>query len=159
MIETTVRPATRDDLATLVAYNRGLARETEGRELDAATLAAGVRALLEDPRKGFYLVAERAGRVVGQLMVTYEWSDWRNGTFWWIQSVYVALDARRTGVYRALYDAVITAARAAGDVCGVRLYVEKANGPARQTYRALGMAAAVYDLYEVDFVLAHAPPH
>jgi ribosomal protein S18 acetylase RimI-like enzyme len=85
-------------------------------------------------------------------MVTYEWSDWRNGTFWWIQSVYVPEASRRTGVYRSLYARVLEMAREAGGVCGVRLYVETANARAQATYAALGMQRAHYELYEVDFV-------
>lgn len=130
-----------------------MALETEGKALDPETTLLGTRAVLEDPAKGFYLVAEHEGRFVGQLLVTFEWSDWRNGTFWWIQSVYVVPEARRTGVYRALHGFVLEKARAEKDVCGVRLYVEKQNERAQATYRAMGMSAAHYDIYEIDFVL------
>lgn len=152
MNELTFRRAAPPDLAAIVESNRALALETEGKALDAATLERGVAALLADEGKGFYLLAERAGQFVGQLMVTYEWSDWRNGTFWWIQSVYVSAAARRTGVYRSLYARVLEMAREVGGVCGVRLYVDTANARAQATYAALGMQRAHYELYEVDFV-------
>jgi ribosomal protein S18 acetylase RimI-like enzyme len=125
-----------------------MARETEQRELDPARLTHGVEQGLADPAKGRYFVAELDGRVAGCLMVTTEWSDWRDGWFWWIQSVYVASDARGRGVYRALHDHVRVAARAAGDVVGLRLYVEKENARAQRTYQQLGMTETGYRLYE-----------
>ena len=103
-----------------------------------------------DARRGFYLVAETAGQVVGQLLVTAEWSDWRNAYFWWVQSVYVSPDYRRRGVYRALDSHIRAEARRRGDTCGVRLYVERANHVARQAYTNLGMTRSRYDLYEID---------
>lgn len=150
----TLRRAVPSDAAAIAAHNRAMAADTEGVELDPGRLAAGVAAALADPSKGFYLLAERDGRVVGQLLVTSEWSDWRDGTFWWIQSVYVLPDARRQGVYRALYAHVLETARAAPDVCGVRLYVHHDNAAAAATYAALGMARAPYEVFEVDFVIA-----
>ncbi|HEX7338995.1 MAG TPA: GNAT family N-acetyltransferase [Rhodanobacteraceae bacterium] len=145
-----IRRATLADVDHLVAWNAAMARETEAKVLDTATLAAGVRGLLADDANGFYLVAERAGQTVGCLMVTYEWSDWRNGRFWWIQSVYVVPAARRQGVFRALYRAVEAQARAAGAV-GLRLYVELENTRAQQTYAALGMTRCRYHMYEAEF--------
>ena len=150
----TVRRAGPDDLEVVVAGNTGLAQETEDLELDAARLSAGVREVLKHPSRGFYLLGERGGQVVGQLMLTTEWSDWRNGEFWWIQSVYVHPDARRTGVYRGLYEQVLALAREHGNVCGVRLYVEHENERAQQTYAALGMQRSCYAMFEVDFVLS-----
>jgi ribosomal protein S18 acetylase RimI-like enzyme len=127
-----------------------MAWETEGKRLDLATLRRGVRAVLEDPTKGFYLVAVGPEeQVVGQLMVTFEWSDWRDGTIFWIQSVYVAPEARRRGVYRALHEAVLTHARAHRGVA-VRLYVEKHNRGAQETYRRVGMSPAIYELMEQE---------
>jgi GNAT superfamily N-acetyltransferase len=143
----TVRPAQPDDLPSLVEFNRAMAWETEALVLDLARLSAGVRAVLDDPANGHYLVAERAGAAVGSLMVTFEWSDWRNARFWWIQSVYVAPDARRQGVYRALYAATRDAARDAG-ACGLRLYAEVHNTRAHETYRALGMRDGHYGVFE-----------
>ncbi|MBL9023376.1 MAG: GNAT family N-acetyltransferase [Myxococcales bacterium] len=151
---TTVSPALLRHAASIVAGNQALAWETEQKVLDAARLERGVLAVLRDPAKGFYLVAvDEAGEVVGQLMVTYEWSDWRDGTFWWIQSVYVVPPARRRGVYRALYQRALEMAKADNGVCGVRLYVERKNTPAQATYEALGMMRAHYEMFEVDFVL------
>lgn len=127
-----------------------MAWETEAKRLGAETLRRGVRAVLEDPAKGFYLVAVTdVGRVVGQLMVTFEWSDWRDGTIFWVQSVYVTPEARRSGVYTALHAAVLSHARAHGGVA-VRLYVEKHNGVAQETYRRVGMKPAIYDLMEQE---------
>ena len=150
----TVSPALLRHAASIVAGNQAMAWETEQKQLDRATLERGVLAVLGDAAKGFYLVAEdETGEVVGQLMVTFEWSDWRAGTFWWIQSVYVTPAARRSGVYRALYEHVRALANATEGVCGLRLYVERENTAAQATYAALGMARAHYEMFEVDFVL------
>ena len=135
------------DLPALVAFNRAMALETEGLRLAPATLRRGVRAVLRDPARGFYLVAEREDRVVGQLMVIREWSDWRNGDWFWLQSVYVEPGARRQGVFRALHaEAARRAAR--GGACGLRLYVERRNVRAQRTYRAFGMRETHYKLFE-----------
>jgi ribosomal protein S18 acetylase RimI-like enzyme len=154
---THLRFATPSDIDTLASNHRAMALETENKTLDVDATLRGTRAVLEDAGKGFYLIAERDGQMVGQLQITFEWSDWRAGNFWWIQSVYVVPEARRTGVYRALYDRVLIAAREAKDVCGVRLYVDKDNKHAQATYRAMGMQIAHYDIYEVDFVLGPSP--
>jgi ribosomal protein S18 acetylase RimI-like enzyme len=143
-----VRPASPADLDVLVAFNLALAEESEALSLDLATVRSGVGAALADPAKGSYRVATRDGAVVGQLMLTREWSDWRCGWWWWIQSVYVAREARRAGVYRALHQSVLDDAERAGDVRGVRLYVEQENARAQRTYEALGMARGKYLLYE-----------
>src|SRR5476651_277303 len=143
-----IRPARLSDAETICEFNRLLAQETEGKELDPATLKAGVEAMLLDPRKGLYFVAEREGWVVGQLGITLEWSDWRNGNFWWIQSVYVAPDARRHGVFRTLYQHVLAAAAREPNVIGVRLYVEHDNQIAQATYQKLGMTVTSYQLME-----------
>jgi GNAT superfamily N-acetyltransferase len=139
--------------STIAAFNQAMARETEELELDPDRLLAGVRAVFADPAKGFYLVAELDGEVVGQLMITYEWSDWRNGVFWWVQSVYVVPTARSQGAYRNLYQTMLSRARERGDVCGIRLYVEGHNEAAKSTYAKLGMSATVYEMWEEDFVL------
>jgi GNAT superfamily N-acetyltransferase len=151
-----VRPAEPADLGFIVAANAALARETEQRELEPARLRAGVAAVLDDAAKGRYFVAEAAGRVVGQLLLTWEWSDWRNGTFWWIQSVYVVSGARGQGVFTALYRHVEALARADAGVCGLRLYVEGHNERARRSYLRLGFAAAGYEILEVDFTRPEA---
>ncbi|RAP57077.1 GNAT family N-acetyltransferase [Oleiagrimonas sp. MCCC 1A03011] len=150
MTDLTIRPATPNDLDHLVAWNAAMAAETEDKTLDRAVLTAGVRGVLDEPRRGFYLIAERDGEPVGSLLVTYEWSDWRNGDFFWIQSVYVVESARRSGVFRALYAAVEQRAREAGAV-GMRLYVEHENHRAQKTYEGLGMQRCDYHMYEVEF--------
>ncbi len=144
----TLRRGAPVDVAVIVEFNRRLAHETEGRALDDAILSAGVAAVLADPSRGLYFVAERDGAVVGQLMITTEWSDWRNGWIWWIQSVYVRHDARRQGVFRALYQYVEAAARADAQVVGLRLYVEHDNHAAQQTYLGLGMERTGYLVLE-----------
>jgi GNAT superfamily N-acetyltransferase len=146
-----LRAATAADLETLAAWAEAMALETEGKSLDAATIRAGIAAGLADPHKARYLIAERAGRAVGTLMLTTEWSDWRNGWWWWIQSVYVAPDARRLGVFRALYAHVEAQARATPGVCGLRLYVENDNTRAQAVYAALGMVDAHYRVFEAGF--------
>jgi ribosomal protein S18 acetylase RimI-like enzyme len=148
-----VRSATLGDLDVLVQFSAAMAKETEGRTLDLDRLRQGTRAVMESSEHGRYLVAEKDGAVVGQLLLTYEWSDWRNGVFWWIQSVYVAPSCRRRGIYRAMHMHVVREARARGDVCGVRLYVEKENAAARAVYASLGLKPTGYCVYEQDFVL------
>jgi len=148
MASPTVRPARESDLERLVGFNLAMARETEDHGLDERVLREGVRRALRDPERGSYTVAELDGEVVGCLLVTREWSDWRDGWWWWIQSVYVAPGARRRGVYRALHQGVLAAAAAAGDVCGVRLYVETENRTAQATYGELGMRQARYLMFE-----------
>ncbi|MEO6799827.1 MAG: GNAT family N-acetyltransferase [Rhodanobacter sp.] len=142
-----IRAATPTDVPGLVDWNLAMAWETEHKRLDPAVLRRGVSGVLAQPRRGFYLVAERAGEAVGSLLVTFEWSDWRDGDFWWIQSVYVDPAARRDGVFRALYAAVTQRATQAGAV-GVRLYVETENHRAQQTYAGLGMQRCHYFMYE-----------
>lgn len=145
-----LRLATRDDVPFLVDCNQAMAHETEDKPLERATLRAGVRGVFGDPGRGFYLIATRAGEAVGCLLVTREWSDWRNGPFWWIQSVYVVPAARRQGVFRAMYADIEHRAREAGAV-GLRLYVEQENTRARQTYENLGMQRCRYHMYEQSF--------
>jgi GNAT superfamily N-acetyltransferase len=141
------------DAAALADHNVRMAAETEGRDLDAARTLLGVTRALADPDRGTYLVAEAHGVVIGQLMLTREWSDWRDGWFWWVQSVYVRAEHRGHGVYRALWDHVVDLARAQGDVCGIRLYVERENARALDVYHRLGMTDAGYVLMEVDWVM------
>lgn len=143
-----IRRGTDRDAPRIAAFQEAMAAETEDKPLDPATVLAGVRGLLARPEHGFYLVAERGDAVAGSLMVTPEWSDWRGGFFWWIQSVYVHPDHRRAGVYRALHDAVRREARGEGGIIGIRLYVERHNEGARAVYRRLGMDETSYRLYE-----------
>lgn len=145
-----IRPARPEDLDTLVDFNAAMALETEQLALDRSRLREGVAQLLGDRAKGQYRMAEREGVVVGALMLTREWSDWRCGDWWWIQSVYVRPEARRGGVFRALYESVEREARARTDVCGLRLYVERENARAQATYSALGMEETHYRLFEAS---------
>jgi GNAT superfamily N-acetyltransferase len=147
-----IRAAEPADLASLVQWNAAMAWETEQKRLDPAILARGVAGVFEQPQRGFYLVAERDGTAVASLLVTREWSDWRNGDFWWIQSVYVIPAARRSGVFRALHADVAQRARDAGAV-GLRLYVETENERAQATYAQLGMQRCPYWMYETDFTV------
>ncbi len=144
----TIRVATPADVPSLMEFNQSMAWETECKRLDQATLAAGIQRIVSDRQLGLYLVAERDGMVIGALMITTEWSDWRNGMFWWIQSVFVLPAYRRQGIYAMLYDAVKQESAAADDVCGFRLYVEKDNAVAQTVYRRLGMTESTYRIYE-----------
>jgi ribosomal protein S18 acetylase RimI-like enzyme len=147
-----IRAALPADQEFLAHGNEAMALETEHRTLDPQVVRRGVAAALADPAHGRYFVAEDAsGRPVGQLMVTYEWSDWRNGQFWWIQSVYVLPEYRRRGVFRALYQHVEGLARSTQGVCGLRLYVEADNVNAQRTYERCGMVDAGYRVMEVDY--------
>lgn len=144
-----IRSAQKTDAAALVDFNQAMALETEGKNLAPETLTRGVEAVFSDEKKGFYVVAEDEGRIIGGLMVTFEWSDWRSGWFWWIQSVYILPEARGRGIYRRLYEYVkAEAARAEENVCGFRLYVEKENDAAQKVYEKLGMTASHYLMYE-----------
>ena len=146
----TVRPARASDADVIADYNVGMARETESIDLDPATVSRGVRAALADANKAIYFVAETGGRVVGQLMITHEWSDWRDGDIWWIQSVYVHPDHRKIGAFTALYRHAEMAAREARAV-GIRLYVDEHNEGAQQVYIRLGMHLSNYKVMEVMF--------
>lgn len=156
--EWTIRQGRLDDIERLVAFSQAMALETEGRRLEADRLQRGTRALLNSTIHGFFLVAEQplTNQVVGQLMITYEWSDWRNAVFWWIQSVYVAPAWRRRGVFREMHAKVLERAKADPGVCGVRLYVESENSVAQDVYRRVGLKPSSYSVFETDFVLGHA---
>ena len=148
-----VRSAAPRDLEPIAEFQQAMAQETEARGLDSEVLLRGVQAVLQDPNKGRYLIAEDAqGREqIGSLMLTLEWSDWRGGWFWWVQSVYVVPERRGQGVYRALWEEVRRRAEAEPDVVGVRLYVESENGRAQAVYEHLGMNRTAYQMYEVEF--------
>jgi len=150
-MDLTLRDAAPGDLDFIVAGNRRMAEETEGVALDPALVVPGTRAVLQDASLGRYFVAEVAGRPVGQLMITYEWSDWRNGVFWWIQSVYVEPDHRGRGVFSALYRHVAGRAAASPDACGIRLYVDRGNRRAQGVYARLGLHSTNYDVMETVF--------
>ncbi|MFQ6613383.1 MAG: GNAT family N-acetyltransferase [Fidelibacterota bacterium] len=149
----TIRKATLNDREIILFGNLAMARETEGKVLDSQVVRQGVTALLSDARKGVYYLAEINGKIAGQLMITTEWSDWRNREFWWIQSVYIHPEFRRQGIYSALHTEIRSLARRAGNVCGLRLYVDKQNRLAQKTYASQGMVPAHYDLYEEDWAL------
>ena len=143
-----IRKAGVADAGKISRFNQAMALETEGKSLIPELVDAGVLRLLQQPALGFYVVAATADRIVACLLVTHEWSDWRNGLFWWIQSVFVEAPWRRQGVYRRLYQHVRDLAAADPGVCGFRLYVEKDNRAAQQTYAALGMTPTDYLIYE-----------
>lgn len=145
-----IRKARLADAPVIADFNTRLAWETEKLKLTPKTIRLGVRAVLKDAGKGTYFVAEIDGAVIGQLLITYEWSDWRNGNFWWIQSVYVATEYRQAGVFRRLFAHVQKLAQSRPDVCGLRLYVEKHNQRAQRAYAKLGMAKTHYEIFETD---------
>ena len=146
-----VRDAVQSDLEFIARGNEAMALETEHRTLDASTVRRGVAVVLDDVARGRYFIAEdESGESVGQLMITYEWSDWRNGQFWWIQSVYVVPTARRLGVFRAMYRHLEHLARAAPGVCGLRLYVDSGNLAAQRTYARCGLHDAGYRVMEIE---------
>jgi GNAT superfamily N-acetyltransferase len=152
----TVRPATPGDIEFLISGNAQMALETEGLLLDPDRLHGGAQAVFDDPARGFYLIAEIENLPVGQMMITYEWSDWRNGVFWWIQSVYTVPERRRRGVFRALYTQAEALARQQNSVCGLRLYVDIHNREAQETYRRCEMQETAYRIFEVDRVLTRS---
>lgn len=147
-IDLTIRQADLSDAAVIADFNLRLAAETEALHLDPECVNQGVAAILSDPAKGLYFVAQINGEVVGQVMITYEWSDWRNGDIWWIQSVYVKGEFRGQGVFKALFEHVEKLARKSGDVCALRLYMEKNNERARRAYLKLGMKVTAYEVLE-----------
>ena len=150
-LDLSIRDAKAEDASIIARYNARLAEESEGMHLLPEIVGPGVEALLADPSRGRYWVAKADGRVVGQIMVTYEWSDWRNGSIWWIQSVYVHGDYRRRGVFSALYRHVESLARQDPQVCGIRLYVERENERAQRTYESLGMGMTDYRVMQSIF--------
>ncbi|NOS72019.1 MAG: GNAT family N-acetyltransferase [Verrucomicrobia bacterium] len=146
-----IRKARLADAPVIAEFNRSLAWETEHRRLIRARVLNGVKALLKDAVKGVYFVAEHDGIIVGQLLITYEWSDWRNGNFWWMQSVFVAEEFRGQGIFSALFRHVRRLAQARKDVCGLRLYMHADNKTAARAYKKLGMARPRYEVFEMDF--------
>ncbi len=142
-----IRLARIEDVDSLVEFNQAMALETEGKHLEPDVLRRGVEAVFADESKGFYVVAESDGRVVGGLMITYEWSDWRNAWWWWVQSVYIRPEARGQRIYSRLYDLVKKMANDAG-AYGIRLYVETENRHAQLVYEKLGMVASNYLMYD-----------
>jgi len=148
MTEIKIRTTTIADADIITECNQLMAIETENKKLIDDVISNGVRRLMAQPQYGFYLIAEKGEQIAGTCMITSEWSDWRDGLFWWVQSVYVKPAYRKQGVYRAMYNKIQTLAAAQPDICGFRLYVEKDNKIAQKAYEALGMSATDYLLYE-----------
>lgn len=145
-----IRKALNKDIDVIARYNYNLAYETENKILNMNILTKGVEAIIKDENKGIYHVCEINGEVVGQIMYTFEWSDWRNGAFLWIQSVYVNKEFRGMGVFKALYKFIRDIADNDNNICGIRLYVEKENTIAKKTYKNIGMKECNYYIYEYD---------
>lgn len=143
-----IRPARPEDAGAIVDFQLRMARETEGLELDLPTVTRGVRAVFDDPSKGEYWVAEAGGRVVSSLMTTYEWSDWRDGTVLWVQSVYVLPELRGSGVYRRMYEHLKERVQASPGLMGIRLYVDRRNTAAQRVYERVGMSREHYEMFE-----------
>lgn len=144
----TVRSARPEDASIIAGFQLLMALETEGIELDPETVSRGVNAVFADPARGEYFVADVGGWIVGCLLVTPEWSDWRNGTVLWIESLYVIPEMRGRGVYRALYEHLQERVQTSPDLMGIRLYVDKRNTAAQRVYTRLGMAREHYELFE-----------
>ncbi len=144
----TIRTAVEKDADAMIEFNQAMALETEGKQLEPEKIEKGVRAVFQDDKKGFYVVAENSeGKIIGGLMITYEWSDWRNGWFWWIQSVYILPEGRGKRIYSRLYDFVKAKAEKEGNICGFRLYVDIDNKHAQKVYEAVGMYASRYLMF------------
>ena len=150
MIPMNIRQANEADIDALVEFNIAMALETEGKTLGSEILKPGVAAVFDDPNKGFYIVAEDGGQIAGGLLVTFEWSDWRNKWFWWIQSVYIRPESRGRSIYRQMYGFVKALADERGDVAGFRLYVEHDNTHAQRVYDGIGMTRSHYVMYEEE---------
>lgn len=146
--EVIIREATIDDAETIIRFQKAMAKETEAVELDDRAVTEGVRRVFRDPQLGKYFVATIDGRVVAGLMITYEWSDWRSRTVWWIQSVFVEEASRRRRIYGKMYEHVQSLANADANVAGIRLYVDRHNVRAQEVYRRLGMNGDHYRVFE-----------
>ncbi len=152
-----IRDARSADVTQIAEFNCAMALETEGKRLDRSVVRAGVEQALNRPELCRYLLAEANDEVVGQIMLTYEWSDWRAGVFWWMQSLYVRPDFRRRGVFSVLYRHVETLARRQSGVCGLRLYVDGDNHQAMRVYECLGLRRSGHLLYECDWSILAGP--
>ena len=158
IVSVQIRKAVPGDAAIVTGFNAQLALETEGLALMRPQLHEGVEAVLADPSRGIYWLAEVNRQVVGQLLITWEWSDWRNGWFWWIQSVYVKSEWRGRGIFQDLYHFIEDQASARPDVCGLRLYVDSHNARAKAAYERLDLHRTNYELFEVDFRKSSTSP-
>ncbi len=144
----TIRKATIADIPFLVAFQQKLAQETENVTLDNVILHKGMQAMFDDPSKGFYNVVEDNGVVIGCHMITYEWSDWRNGLVWWLQSVYVIESYRKQGIFKLMYENIVRIIQNDPSLIGLRLYVDKTNARAMKVYESMGMNGEHYTVYE-----------
>jgi ribosomal protein S18 acetylase RimI-like enzyme len=144
----TIRPSTSNDINTLASFQLQLADESENIKLNKAIVTAGLKALFDDRSKGTYYVAENGGIVCGCFLITYEWSDWRNGMIWWLQSVYVAASHRRQGIFKKMYDHIIETISGDPKIIGLRLYVDKSNARAQNVYKSMGMNGDHYTVFE-----------
>ncbi|MDB5037891.1 MAG: family N-acetyltransferase [Bacteriovoracaceae bacterium] len=144
----TIREAKLTDLETIASFQMAMAKETEGIELEKQKCLKGVGGVFEDPNRGNYFIAELDGKIVGSTLITHEWSDWRNGIVWWIQSVYVRPEARGQKVFKSIYEKIKNLGLENSQFRGLRLYVEKHNVKAKAVYQALGMTSERYDLFE-----------
>jgi ribosomal protein S18 acetylase RimI-like enzyme len=147
-ITVTIRRAEKNDHPTIVDFQLRMALETEKLSLDPGTVSRGVMAVLNDNSKGQYFVADGNGKVVASLLITYEWSDWRNGTVWWIQSVYVIPDYRGKKIFKQMYLFLKKQVEEYANITGLRLYVDNRNRKAQEVYRALGMNGNHYATFE-----------
>lgn len=143
-----IQPATISDISAIAQFNIDLAFETESIQLADDIVFEGVKTVIENPEHGFYLIARNQSSPVASLLITYEWSDWRNGQIWWIQSVFVIDEWRRLGVFNMLYQEISKKANKAKHVCGIRLYVDNYNNAAKEVYRRIGMRETNYRLFE-----------
>ena len=146
-----VLKAQQSDIKEIIQFNINMAMETENKKLNKETVTKGVQEVFNTPSLGYYIIVKDSSGILGCLMITYEWSDWRNGLFWWIQSVYVKKEYRRKGVYRKMYKFIHERAIADKKCTGIRLYVENNNSIAQKVYNNLGMTETYYKLFEVDF--------
>ena len=150
-IDMMIRTAVQTDIDSIAAFNIAMAKETENKVLEPAVIQQGVTNLFSNSRYGFYVVAETNRMVIASLMITYEWSDWRNGVFWWVQSLYVLPEYRRKGIFTKMYKWIREQAQNSMGVCGVRLYVEQDNMTAQKTYQTLGLERTTYGVFEDIF--------
>ena len=143
-----IRPSKSEDINILADFQMRLADETENIHLDKMIVSAGLKALFDDPTKGTYYVAEAEGKIIGCFLITYEWSDWRNGMVWWLQSVYIVPLHRRKGVFKKMYNHILQTIQNDGSIIGLRLYVDKTNTRAQKVYQAMGMNGDHYTVFE-----------
>lgn len=143
-----IQIATKEHAAFIVDFQIKMALETESLTLDRNTVTKGVQAVFKNPSLGQYFIAKEKNKVIASLLITYEWSDWRNAKVWWIQSVYVCPENRRKGVFSQFYSLIKGLVEKSEDAGGLRLYVDKTNVSAQKTYQKVGMNGEHYQLFE-----------